>query len=283
MLQLNMKIQLISDCHLNWADLELPGGDLLIAAGDIMEAGHLRLADNTRKPEFVEIANRYRRFIKEEFSKYKDVIYILGNHEHYNNAYQDTYNRIKRELPANVHLLENETIQIGDVHFFGATFWTDMNKRDPITLGVIENGMYDFRAIRHENGTIVKTAYGGEYYTNRFNPGYVAGVFKETVEKLKVFLDEHVNDKVVVVSHHAPSPLSVHAKYINDFHMNFGYHSHLTEFIMDHPQIKYWVHGHMHDPSNYLIDGTRVLSNPRGYKGEEPQAENFDPGFNFEV
>ena len=90
MLQLNMKIQLISDCHLNWADLELPGGDLLIAAGDIMEAGHLRLADNTRKPEFVEIANRYRRFIKEEFSKYKDVIYILGNHEHYNNAYQDT-------------------------------------------------------------------------------------------------------------------------------------------------------------------------------------------------
>ena len=61
----SMKINLISDTHLNWADLELPGGDILIAAGDIMEAGHFRRADNAKKDTF--LADRYRRFIREEW------------------------------------------------------------------------------------------------------------------------------------------------------------------------------------------------------------------------
>jgi hypothetical protein len=65
--------------------------------------------------------------------------------------------------------------------------------------------------------------------------------------------------------------------------MNGGYHSHLEYFIMDHPQIKTWVHGHMHDAVDYMIGETRILSNPRGYKGYEEQAETFDPSFSFEV
>jgi hypothetical protein len=39
----------------------------------------------------------------------------------------------------------------------------------------------------------------------------------------------------------------------------------------------------MHDPVDYMIGTTRVLSNPRGYKGYEEQAEKFDPGFSFEI
>jgi hypothetical protein len=39
----------------------------------------------------------------------------------------------------------------------------------------------------------------------------------------------------------------------------------------------------MHDPVDYTIGTTRVLSNPRGYKGYEHQAEVFDPNFSFDV
>jgi hypothetical protein len=63
--------------------------------------------------------------------------------------------------------------------------------------------------------------------------------------------------------------------------MNGGYASSLDEFILDNPNIKVWVHGHMHDPNNYVIGDTRVLSNPRGYLPWE--GDLFDPTFTFTV
>jgi predicted phosphodiesterase len=276
-----MDVNLISDIHLNFADLTLPGGDVLIVAGDAMEAGHMRKADNEKKNTF--LADRYRRFINEELVKYREVIMIAGNHEHYGNQYEDTIPRLKKEMPDNVHYLEAESIQIDDVHFFAGTFWTDMDKKNPIAMSAIKQFMSDFSVIKHGHSIVVESNYGGKYYTNKFSPAFVADVFKETVGLLKDFLDEHTNDKVVVVSHHAPSPLSINEKYKDEGLINYGYMSDLTEFIMDHPQIKYWVHGHMHDPVDYMIDGTRVLSNPRGYSGYEEQAEIFDPGFKFTV
>jgi Icc-related predicted phosphoesterase len=276
-----MKINLISDCHINFQDLNLPGGDVLIMAGDIMEAGHLRRADNAKKDTF--LADRYRRFINEELTKYRKVVYVAGNHEHYNNSYDDTHTRLRRELPDNVYLLENESVQIDDVHFFAGTFWTDMNKGDPISMQVIKQGMMDFKCIKFGHGIKMDSLYGDSYYTNSFTPAYAKSIFHETVENLKQFLVGKENEKVVVVSHHAPSPQSINEHYKNDYHMNGGYHSHLDSFIMDHPQIKTWVHGHMHDPVDYMIGETRILSNPRGYKGYEAQADVFDPGFYFEV
>jgi Icc-related predicted phosphoesterase len=276
-----MKINLISDCHINFEDLVLPGGDVLIMAGDIMEAGHLRRADNAKRDTF--LADRYRRFIGEEMPKYRKVIYVAGNHEHYNNSYDDTHTRLRRELPENVHLLENESVQIDDVHFFAGTFWTDMNKGDPISMQVVKQGMMDFKCIKFGHGIKMDSLYGDSYYTNSFTPAYAKSIFHETVENLKQFLVGKENEKVVVVSHHAPSPQSIHETYKDDYHMNAGYHSHLDSFIMDHPQIKFWVHGHMHDPVDYMIGETHILSNPRGYKGYEEQAEVFNPGFSFEV
>ena len=277
-----MKINLVSDMHINFEDIVMPGGDVLIMAGDIMEAGHLQRAIHQKKDTF--LADRYKRFIDEEFAKYNKVIYIAGNHEHYNHSYEDTFTRLRNLMPDNAYFLEAESCQIEDVHFFGGTFWTDMNKHDPITMSVLKQGMADFNgAIKHGHSIKVETAYGDSYYTNKFTPAFAAEVFRETVGLLKDFLDEHPTDKVVVVSHHAPSPISVNMKYIDDYHMNGGYHSNLTEFILDHPQIKYFLHGHMHDPVDYMIGTTRVLSNPRGYAGYEEQAEIFDPGFSFEV
>ena len=190
-----MDINLISDIHLNFADLILPGGDVLIVAGDALEAGHLRKADNEKKNTF--LADRYRRFINEELVKYRKVIMIAGNHEHYGNQYEDTIPRIKKEMPDNVHYLEAESLQIDDVHFFAGTFWTDMDKKNPIAMSAIKQFMSDFSVIKHGHSIIVESNYGGKYYTNKFSPAFVADVFKETVGLLKDFLDEHVDDKVV--------------------------------------------------------------------------------------
>jgi Icc-related predicted phosphoesterase len=276
-----MKINLVSDMHLNFADIKMPGGDILIMAGDIMEAGHLRQADNAQHN--TDIADRYRRFINEELIKYQKVLYVKGNHEHYRNAYHDTHARLLREMPDNVHLLENDEIQIDDVHFFGATMWTDMNKGDPISMHHLKQAMSDFAgSIKMGHGVKVGNQYDG-YYTSKFNPEYAKGIFHETISIMSAWLKNHKDDKCVVITHHAPSELSVNECYKKDYYMNGGYRSNLENFILDHPQIKVWCHGHMHDPCDYMIGDTRVVTNPRGYMGYETQANNFDPNFSFEV
>jgi hypothetical protein len=65
--------------------------------------------------------------------------------------------------------------------------------------------------------------------------------------------------------------------------MNGGYSSDLSEFILDHPQIKMWTHGHTHDTFDYMIGSTRVVCNPRGYIKYEQRADEFDPNIIFEV
>jgi hypothetical protein len=49
----------------------------------------------------------------------------------------------------------------------------------------------------------------------------------------------------------------------------------MEEFIVDHPQIKLWTHGHTHHPFDYIVGETRVICNPRGYINYEPEASNF--------
>lgn len=271
-----MKIHLISDIHLNFEDLTLPGGDILILAGDALEIGHFRLAKNTGRN--VHIADRYQRFVNEELVKYRRVIYICGNHEHYHGYYDTNHEVLKALLPDNVHLLENDSIEIDGVHFWGATMWTDCHGRDPITVQTVRNGMNDFRLIHFDSGKFING-----YWTHKFTVDCMLAENQNSVQELKKFLDLHKEDRVVVISHHAPSALSVHPKYKDDYHLNGGYHNHLEDLILDNPQIKVWCHGHVHNTVDYTIGETRVLANPRGYKGYEECAEVFDPGFYFEV
>ena len=34
---------------------------------------------------------------------------------------------------------------------------------------------------------------------------------------------------------------------------------------MDGSRARLWIHGHTHDSFDYVVNGTRVLCNPRGY------------------
>lgn len=266
-----MKIDVISDCHLEFGDLILPGGDVLVMAGDMMVADVFR-PERTDHGGLI-LAKRFRRFLEEEMPKYRKVIYIAGNHEHYHGVFDHTHSLLRKEMPENVVFLENEFTMIDDVMLFGATFWTDMNKRDPDTLYMVRQSMNDFRIIDREvdgrKGTL--------------QPKDCADAFDRSVTALATGYAAYTGEKMVVVSHHAPSILSVPEEYKHSHRMNGAYFSHLEEFIMDRPGINLWIHGHMHMPVSYKIGETRVFSNPRGYIGHEPQASTFDPSRSVEI
>jgi len=281
-----MKINVISDLHLEFADLTLPGGDVLILSGDVCEAE--RLKKNTYDPEYTALPNedaerrpdRYNRFFIEECAKYRHVIYVMGNHEHYGSVFYDTYKIIKSHVPDNVHLLEKETIEIDGVLFVGASLWTDMNRGDELTMYHMRSMMNDYRHIRVRVVDFKSATY------HRLSPENTVQVHNESLNYIKSALQANRDSKqlpVVVVTHHSPSKLSIHPRYQSDIIMNGAYSSDLSEFILDHPEIRVWTHGHTHDPFDYMVGSTRIICNPRGYKNYEQRAEDFDPTFGFEV
>ena len=274
-----MKVNVISDLHLEFDDLILPGGDVLILSGDICEA------KNVKKDQYSEDAvqfkfehkrsDRYIRFFIEECAKYKHVIYVMGNHEHYGFRFDKTYNHLKENLPNDILLLEKESVEIDGVIFVGATLWTDCNNADPITMYTLRHGMNDYR--------VVQNYYADKDVYHKLIPEFTYADHLKAKKFISTTAKENSDKTIVVVTHHSPSRKSTKPKYEKDFHMNGGYSSNLEEFIMDHPNIKFWTHGHTHDDFDYMIEQCRVICNPRGYVGYEERAHNFDATVGFDL
>ena len=270
-----MKIKLVSDLHLEFSDINITNDDncdVLILGGDIMIAQDLHdhpepnntadqaaIANGTGLGRRQQAAQRFRDFLKRCSFQFPHVIYIAGNHEFYNGKFYAGIDYLREECAKypNVYFLECDTKVIDDVTFIGGTLWTDMNKGDPLTMHAIEGMMNDFRIIKND-----KRNYAS------MSARDVVGRHARTLAYFRSVLAEQHNKKFVVVGHHSPSFQSAHEMYKHDTLMNGGYHSDLSEFILDHPQIKLWTHGHTHHPFDYMIGETRVVCNPRGYEND---------------
>jgi len=280
-----MKIKLVSDLHLEFSDINITndeGCDVLILSGDIMVAEdlHNHTEENVRIAAMIDslgsrqtCAQRFRDFLKRVSLQFPHVIYVAGNHEFYHGRWNQSLITLSNECAKfpNVYFLEADSKKIGDVTFIGGTLWTDMNKGDPITLHSVRDMMNDFNVIKKDL----------EGYT-RLKPADTVQRHRHMLDYIKQIVAEKHNEKFVVVGHHSPSKLSTHEQYKDQHLMNGAYSSDLSEFILDRPQIKLWTHGHTHHPFDYMIGSTRVVCNPRGYEGYEPES-GWNPNIVIEV
>lgn len=279
-----MKIQVCSDLHLERYDLTLPGGEVLVLAGDVMEAKELGRNNYTSSFSLKEGANanmredRFLRFMHEEVTKYEKVFYVAGNHEHWGTKMYKTHAFMRDNVPPNTTVLENEICNYRGVLFLGATFWTDFNKFDSLTMfhagqGARDGfGMKDYKYITVKHRGIYRKAI----------PNDILEIHRKSKEYFNLILSENRQKEnplpVVVITHHAPCALSIPDVYKDDYLMNGCYYSDQSNMILDNPQIKFWIHGHIHSPIEYNVgDATRVVCNPRGYYGYETQAFNYAP------
>jgi predicted phosphodiesterase len=300
-----VKIAVASDIHLEFGDLEIANTDqaqVLILSGDICVARDLAQRDpyNIMGAEYR--SNRFHDFFQRCSSEFEHVIYVVGNHEHYNGDFATTIPDIKSKLSylTNLTVLDKEVKVVDDVTFVGGTLWTDMNRQDPLTLYHMTKMMNDFVCVQNSNRVVNyrarvsidkpvgmtdqewidsdingRTRQEFKTRTAKFSPEDAVEDHFKFLEYLKVMLEGQADRKFVVVGHHAPSRLSTHERYRHDDIMNGGYSSRLDEFIEVRPQIKLWTHGHTHHPFDYTIGETRVVCNPRGYIGHEPEAANW--------
>ena len=261
-----MKLALGSDLHLEFGALELhntENADVLVLSGDICVAKHLNREHHHDA--------RYRKFFQECCERFPKVIYVLGNHESYGYDIQYTTAHLKRELAYdNLHILDDETVDILGYTFIGVTLWTNMNEEDSLTLYHVSSMMSDFQSIKNSARTLNEWGKPA-----RLTPEDTVVFHKKSMDYVNHVCQDK-DKKYIVVGHHCPSLKSIHPKYANDKIMNGAFASDLDDFIAYRPQIRLWTHGHTHEPFDYTIGETRVVCNPRGYSGHEPRADSFE-------
>lgn len=254
-----MFVRILSDLHLEFGNLEVPvieneDQQVLVLAGDI------GLAD---KP------HTYVPFLEELSDRFRDVIYIPGNHESYRTSILRSAKKIKENvfkngMIHNVHVADNEIIRIDEVSFICSTLWASFDNGSPLSMYEANLWMNDFRLIR----TGTKDA----PHLRKFKAEDAFGIFLNSKKFIfeSIESEKETGRKVVVVTHHAPSWQSVHPRFMEGANskLNGSYVSNLDyDIIKAEPDL--WFHGHTHESFDYAIEGTRVVCNPRGYYGVE--------------
>jgi predicted phosphohydrolase len=198
------------------------------------------------------------------------VIYVLGNHEYYGNAYPKMIDELAAATKnTNVFILENNCVLIENTAFVGCTLWTDFelfgNFRQASYSASIS--MTDFKRIR------LSPKY------SKLKPSDTAIAHNKSLRWLKEQVHNNNDKNIVVITHHAPSEKSIPHEYKNDC-LSPAYASSLDAFI-ENSGVNLWIHGHTHNQLDYVIGSTRIVCNPRGYPDETN--ELFDPRMVIEI
>ena len=278
-----MKISVCSDLHLEFGELEIhntDNTDVLVLAGDICVIEDLLNLSDSGDGYVKYRSQRYHEFFQQVCKEWKQVIYIMGNHEHYNGDFALTVCNARERLGylTNLHVLEKQSVIIEDVRFICGTLWTDMNQGDQETADLVSGYMNDFRVIKDSRALVHFKDESGTFRTRtgKFTPQASIVEHKAMVDLIKEYASQSYQN-IVVVGHHAPSKQSTHPRYEDQSVINGAYSSDLTELILDHPRIKAWIHGHTHDSFDYMIGSCRVICNPRGYVGHETRTAGYKP------
>lgn len=271
-----MKIQLLSDLHLEvhpqFVPEPAPDADLLVLAGDIgsYQNDSQVAGDN---------------FGLERFSPLPQwggwptpVVFVPGNHEYDMQDFDAAHDRLRRTCDRlGLLWLERETLVLDGVRFVGTTLWSDFDAladHEQCT-DLTRRLRLRQKAFRAANFYLAKTG------TTRAGTPWLAEPMREQALACMAWLEDALarpfDGPTVAITHFAPSLRSADPRY--------GLAPGTAGFCnaLDHllPRAPLWLHGHLHAPSDYTVqgqqaDGTpwqcRVVANPLGYARKNEQA-----------
>lgn len=234
-----MLIHLLSDLHNEFSPFtpEPLDCDVVILAGDI------------------ELKARGVEWAKQAFST--PVLYVPGNHEFYGGHLTRTLEKLRAAGDDRVLVLDRDEVILAGVRFLGATMWTDFaaTGNPHIAAFSAQNTLADFRQIRTEG-------------YRRIRPADLIAQAVQTKDWLRMKLSEPFDGLTVAITHHAPTLRSLQDNPHAGTDLDAAF-ANRWEDLMGGDKVALWVHGHSHIAVDYDVAGTRVVSNPRGYPGEE--------------
>ena len=247
-----MKFRLMSDLHLRhhpyFRLAKINDDEHLILCGDddlVLEAEHyfLKLMERVitgaefRTPEHVRLF------------KNQQLTYVYGNHDlSGRNIFKSDWQKY-----TSMGMPYTRLKFIDDIAIISLPLFTDFNQMQYQSMKECVLSFNDFR----------------ELFNNWNNNASPFDMIALHMQYLKFIHDVHSMDvsKIVIASHFAPSFKSLP----NDmpFYLKYWFASDLDYFIMGHPKIKLWCHGHVHTSCDYQIGQCRVVCNPLGFKPDD--------------
>lgn len=246
----------MSDLHLEFGpppgDLVIPDADICICAGDIFDGGVARSID----------------WLGENITPSMPVIFVPGNHEYFGSSIKEGlaagYEAAERY--EHLFLLNGDVVLFDDFRFVGATMWANFDLfgqvHSRLAMETAKEQLNDYRRIKLSKVPFAK-----------FSPRDSRHLHLMSWLDIERVLCTPSICATIVVTHHAPSILSVAHGFLRD-PLTPSFASSLEAKILEY-QPSLWVHGHLHNSSDYIIGKTRVVCNPRGYPSE-PTAD-FNP------
>lgn len=234
-----MRLHVLSDLHVEFAAFEPPPLDVdaVVLAGDI-----------SLGTEGVELARRW-------FGG-RPVLFVAGNHDYYGHALPGLTGELRAAAAGSaVHVLENDELLLGGVRFLGCTLWSDFMaggaeelERSMAVCGRLLND-YEVIAWSEDGRTLRPQDTRALHLASR----------RWLAERLAVPHD----GPTVVVTHHAPL-VRVRPSGPVERALVGAFASDLRP-LMTGERVALWIYGHTHRATDLEVDGTRLLSNPRGY------------------
>lgn len=252
-----MRFRVLSDLHLEaspyvWSSV---GEDVLFLAGDVADSSPIGISRRLELRESIAKSNIM-------------TFYVLGNHEGYGDwiAKDALRERIRAELPSNIHLLDRSGVDLDCARVVGCTLWTDFSHSygierhgipvDPATaMRIAELAIGDFKylCLPQNQGEQLRRVTALEM-----------AAWHQTE---RVWLDREiaVTDRpMIVMTHFPPCAKSIHPRYRDNI-LN-PYFAPDCRKLLRSP-VSIWIHGHLHMSSNYVANKVRIFCNPRGYGG----------------
>lgn len=254
------QILIMSDLHLEFKYFFIPEVEneketIVILAGDI---------------GLIKKEHTYRDFINNTCDRFKNVIWINGNHEFYGANFPTALTKLWNATldHENLYVVDKETVVINGIAFVCATMWTNFDNNNVMTMEQAGFYMNDYKQIR--------TGPLSESWKRKLRPVDTLADHRLAVKYIfsEIVKQKESGKKVVVVTHHLPSFQSIAKEFRGDS-LNGAYASELFEDIME-TQPDVWIHGHSHASMDYYIDETRIINNPRGYAPDDLNKEFND-------
>lgn len=199
--------------------------------------------DNTKNTQIKELGNTLMdidkvQFMSNSVAEYKGII-IIGS------------------------TLYTDFALYGEQHIEEAMQYARLNMNDfkfPMVVGHREYSLTP-------EGWKIKMRKREESTVRNFTPQDHAYYFHYSFNFIREKVQEYKHKPIVIVTHHAPSPYSISHEYEGSM-LNPAFASNLNKYIVEHPEIRLWCHGHCHNISDYILGETRVVCCPFGYNNE---------------
>jgi len=241
-----LKLHVLSDLHLEREAFAAPpaDADVVVLAGDV--------ARGTRGIEWARA-----------WAGGAPVVYVAGNHEFYGHALPELVEDLRRAAEGSpVHVLERDEIVVAGVRFVGCTLWSDFDfggpERRAEAMRICGRVVNDYAHIAHDGRTL--------------QPRDTRAVHVDSRRWLAERLATPHDGPTVVVTHHAPL-IRTRPRQPVLRALGGAFASDLTD-LMGGERAAAWIYGHTHRAADEDVDGTRVVSNPRGYP-DQP-VDGFD-------